>query len=261
MVFVYRLSRRKIAGRIAVAAGVLLVCAGLLHWVWGTVDGASWSGPLSYRKPTLFGLSFGVTLLSVGWLWAKLYPSRLDTLAEWLLSLCVLGEVALVTLQYWRGRPSHFNQAGPLNFAIELSMTILVTIATVILVWLTGRCFWQLNASVDVRLAIRAGMVLLIASCGIGYLIAVIGQQQLAAGLDPEIYGAAGVLKFPHGVAIHAVQVLPLLAAVLNYRGVSPIVRTRWVTVAILAHVLLLAYSVNQTFQGRPRWEPWLTSW
>jgi hypothetical protein len=48
-------------------AGVLLLASGLVHTVVFLLDGGGWDGPLSWRKPILFGFSFGVTVLSLGW--------------------------------------------------------------------------------------------------------------------------------------------------------------------------------------------------
>jgi hypothetical protein len=48
-------------------AGVLLLASGLFHTLVFLVDGGGWDGPLSWRKPILFGFSFGITVLSLGW--------------------------------------------------------------------------------------------------------------------------------------------------------------------------------------------------
>jgi hypothetical protein len=50
------------------AAGVLLLASGLVHTVVFLLDGGGWDGPLSWRKPILFGFSFGITVLSLGWI-------------------------------------------------------------------------------------------------------------------------------------------------------------------------------------------------
>lgn len=242
-------------GTIAWRVGLGLLAFGLVHLAWGLVQASDWEGPLSYRKPALFGLSFGLTLCSLGWFWPKLSSSAWDSPAEGSVVTCVAAEVGLIALQYWRGQPSHFNQDGWVNGSIESTMTALVTVATLGLLWLTWRAQWFLQASSDVAWAIRGGLWFLLASCAIGYGIAAIGQHQMALGGDPEIYGRAGVLKFPHGVAIHALQVLPALAIALRWLGVGEQTRIRWVQAAILVHALLLVYSLGQTFQGRGRWE------
>lgn len=47
------------------AAGVLLLGSGLFHTLVFLPDGGGWDGPLSWRKPILFGFSFGITVLSL----------------------------------------------------------------------------------------------------------------------------------------------------------------------------------------------------
>ena len=46
---------------------VALMVSGLVHLRVLVVSGGSWSGPLSWRKPATFGLSFGLTLATVTW--------------------------------------------------------------------------------------------------------------------------------------------------------------------------------------------------
>src|SRR5215468_5151608 len=56
------------AERIAFGVGMALLVSGLLHLIILVVSGASWFGPISWRKPATFGLSFGLTLVTVTWL-------------------------------------------------------------------------------------------------------------------------------------------------------------------------------------------------
>ena len=68
--------------------------SGLFHGLVYLVDGGGWEGPLSWRKPTVFGLSFGITLITLTWFLGFLRPSRW---AGWtvvgILSVASLGEV------------------------------------------------------------------------------------------------------------------------------------------------------------------------
>ena len=47
--------------RAAYVVGALLLASGLIHLAFLTIGEGSWQGPLSLRKPTTFGLSFGLT--------------------------------------------------------------------------------------------------------------------------------------------------------------------------------------------------------
>ena len=54
--------------------GVVLVASGIGHLpVWAVLGGA-WEGPVTWRKPILFGISGGLTAISLGWVWSLLPP-------------------------------------------------------------------------------------------------------------------------------------------------------------------------------------------
>jgi len=46
--------------------GLLLVASGMAHLVVWAVLGGPWEGPVTWRKPILFGISGGLTSLSHG---------------------------------------------------------------------------------------------------------------------------------------------------------------------------------------------------
>ena len=130
---------------------------------------------------------------------------------------------------------------------------IRISLAVFVLTVLTVRVFGRLAADAPTRLAIRAGMSMLLVSIDLGYLTSVVGYGQMDAGRSSDVYGAAGVLKFPHGAALHALQTLPLLGWVLSRlnRAVS-LARMRW---WVAAHLWFLIYSLLQTGTGRLRWD------
>src|SRR5205814_500094 len=90
--------------------GAILLVSGLMHLGLLIAGGGSWQGPLSLRKPATFGLSFGVTLVTIVWVasFLRLTDRRRAALVGAFTAACVL-ETALVSLQAWRGVPSHFN--------------------------------------------------------------------------------------------------------------------------------------------------------
>ncbi|MBM3955869.1 MAG: hypothetical protein FJ309_14855 [Planctomycetes bacterium] len=96
-------------------------------------------------------------------------------------------------------------------------------------------------------------MLFLVVSCALGIWVSVHGDVRVAAGLEPERYGAAGVPKFPHGSVIHALQWLPVLAWGAARAGMSPRRRRQIVTLATAGTLLVLVYSLIQTFSGRSR--------
>jgi predicted cobalt transporter CbtA len=54
--------------RFLYAVGAVLLASAAFHLGVLIATGGSWEGPLSWRKPILFGESFGLTALSVGWI-------------------------------------------------------------------------------------------------------------------------------------------------------------------------------------------------
>jgi len=59
--------RGRTVERAGYIAGAMLLVSGLIHIGILTVSGGSWEGPVSLRKPATFGLSFGLTLLTIVW--------------------------------------------------------------------------------------------------------------------------------------------------------------------------------------------------
>jgi hypothetical protein len=100
-----------------------LVAAGLFHIGVQLVRGGPLTGPVSWRKPADFGLSFGALLGVLTWLSPALGLGRVAR-AAWLSGLaavCVVEEAG-VAVQVWRGVPSHFNTSTPANSAVAMSL-------------------------------------------------------------------------------------------------------------------------------------------
>ena len=233
--------------------------SGTLHaGVWPLLEDDG-TGPLSIRKPVLFGISTGVTLLSLAWVARLVTAWRHDPWLRGLVAWSAALEVALITLQYWRGVPSHFYAATPLDAALGWAIGGLTTVlAAGIFLW-TARTFGTWPAEPEMRLATQVGMLLLSLGCVLGFAIAAYGGYRLSQSEAPEIFGRAGITKFAHGMPIHAIQGLMPWAWLLGRCRIAP--RRRWQSVASLSAAMALAsgYSLAQTLLGRARWDasPW----
>jgi len=231
------------AQRVAYGCSALLLLSAAVHGVVFAVDGGSWAGPVSWRKPIVFGLSFGITLATLAWLTGFLRPGRVTA---WVLlgvsSVASVGEVVLVSLQRWRGVPSHFNESTPFDGLVFSIMGLLVTVIILVTLALAVRSFFPLDAAPCLALAIRAGLVLMLASQAVGATMIAVGGNT---------FGAAGSLKVPHAVALHAVQVLPALALLLLAADTDERHRLRTVALGVLGYVALIASTLLQTFGGR----------
>ena len=242
------------------AVSIVMLASGIFHTVVFVLSGTSWEGPVSWRKPMLFGYSFSVTTVALGWIMTFLPRRRL---LGWLLALSLgvasILEVGLITMQRWRGVPSHFNAATSFDSTVFILMGAMVSVVATVIVAITVWSIVELKAPATLRLAIRAGLFLLIIGQGLGGVIIAVGGSQATGpastntvfGPQGVLLGAAGVLKEPHGIALHAIQVLLFLAWLTLFTSWSEHRRLTVVAVATAGYSLLLLVIAGQAFTGR----------
>jgi hypothetical protein len=236
--------------------GLVMVASGIAHLPVWAVFGGPWEGPVTWRKPILFGISGGLTALSLGWVWSLLPRRPGDALLAKATAWALFVEVLLIDLQRWRGVGSHFNRDTPLDSFLFDAMGALIVAVTLVIADLTWRLLRRRPPlAADMLLAARAGMGLLLVSCLLGIWVGMHGETQLERGLDPTRFGAAGVPKFPHGIVIHAVQWLPALAWLARRAGIAAPLRFGLVALASAGSALLLVFALAQTALGRARFD------
>jgi hypothetical protein len=240
----------------------ILLVSGLFHLVLVGIDTTSWDAPTSFRKPALFGISTGLTLWSCDWCFRQLRGFAWSEVMRWLLGVSLLLEVGLITLQPWRGEASHFNRSGILNASIELGMLVFIVIAMAIILTIAVRSSmgdFRPHVSRSMRIAIWWGMQYLVISGCIGFVITFVGHTQQLFGRPPELWGEQGVLKFPHGVAIHAIQTLAVVGWMSGRMGQKFSVAL--VRCVAYLHGVVLFLAIHHTVQGRGRFEFDVGSW
>ena len=239
-----------------IAGGIILLASGVLHLgIYLCLQGP-WEGPVSWRKPILFGISAGLTCISMGWVWSNLSKYRSDSFFSWATALAMVVEVGLIDLQQWRGVPSHFNRTTTLDSNIYNVMGILILGVTGVILMLTVRSFTnEVTQPTPMVIAMQSGLVYLAISCILGVLINISGDLRVQEGLLPARYGQAGVPKFPHGVVIHALQWLPVIAWLTAKAKFGMFVQRQMSIVASAATGLLLIYASIVTLLGRARFD------
>jgi hypothetical protein len=236
--------------------GAVMLASGIAHLPVWAVLGGPWEGAVTWRKPILFGISGGLTAISLGWVWSMLPMRRADVPLSAATGWALFVEVFLIDLQRWRGVGSHFNRDTLLDSVLFDAMGILIVAVTLVIADLTLRLLLRRpTVTADMLLAARAGMLLLLFSCLLGIWVGIHGETRLDQGLDPTRLGAAGVPKFPHGVVIHAVQWLPMLAWAMRRVGLVEAVRWTFVAMASAGSTLFLIYALVQTALGRSRFD------
>lgn len=240
--------------RLWYAVSAVLVLSGLVHLLVFALGDRPWAGPVSWRKPATFGLSFGITLATVTWVTTYLVMSarRRRRLLTVLAVDCIV-EVTGITVQAWRDVPSHLNTSTPVDAAIAYTLAVggavlVVVLGTFAAYAVAGRT----AAPGEMRTALRWGFIHLLAGCAAGAAMIAYGTEIMRTASPELAYQVTGFLKGFHAVALHGVLVLPALAVLVGRMDVTRSRRMRIVrggtSVYTVAALVVLAYDIATTF-------------
>ncbi|WP_330460197.1 hypothetical protein OIB37_27030 [Streptomyces sp. NBC_00820] len=223
------------AERLCHATGLILVLSGLVHLVVFAFDGGPWDGPISWRKPVTFGLSFGVTLLTLTWVTSYLrVGARTRAVLLVVFAADCVVEVGGITLQAWRRVPSHLNMETPFDTAVSMTLAVGGGVLVVLLTVFAVASFRHRPAGpAGMALAVRSGFAFLLVALASGAAMIARGVVLTRTGHQEAAYHSTAPFKPLHGVSLHAVLVLPLLAWLSARTSWNE--RTRWRIVATAA--------------------------
>ena len=227
----------------AYAVGGILLASGLIHVAILIIGGGSWQGPLSLRKAATFGLSFGLTSINVTFIasFVTLKNRSRNLLIGVFAAACVV-ETFLVSMQAWRGVPSHFNMETPFDAAVAETLAIGGFTLVVVIVALTVAALRDRAAlPPGLRLSIQAGLLALVGAQIAGGLMIATGVRLVFAGDPQTAYATGGWLKPVHGVLMHGILVLPLLAWLTSTSRWSEATQWRAVRAGVAAYGLIVA--------------------
>jgi hypothetical protein len=254
------LSPARRPARVLYAGAAFWLLSGLVHLGVLAADGWAWSGAVSFRKPLVFSVSVGLLLATIGWVLDRLPDRpRLAGVLSWSLLVSSTVEVALITMQAWRGRASHFNTLATGDALVFAAMGIMVGFMSLCLLTVFVWSLVEPPRDRLVRLAVVAGMALVVSGLGIGQWIVELGNDFVEthrAVPDTVLYGRHGVVKFPHAVAFHGIQVF-IVAAVALRRGVlAEAARRRVLRLVVWSYAAALVLASAQTVTGHAPLEP-----
>jgi len=228
--------------RFLYCVGALLVSSAVFHAAILLISGGPVQGDISWRKPILFGESFGLTCISIAWI-MNFIPKRRGF--GWLLcgtlGFANFGEVLWVSVQQWRGVPSHFNIGTTFDAAAFGLAGALILLTEGVTLTVAVLSFGPLRTNRSTAWAIRIGLALLIVS-------QVFGNFMIGNG--SSTFGAAGSLKVPHALALHGLQLLPILAWACQFVDWSERRRTGIVILGSVGYAFLVTFSAAQAFRG-----------
>lgn len=267
----------------------LLVCAALmfvLMLVCGVglvIDSRTLLGESVWVKPLKFGFAFALYAGTLAWLLTKLRKGR--RLGWWVgtvFALAATVEVGAITAQAARGTFSHFNadQSDPVTLALVPVLTFGVMIILITQLILAVVVLIQRTGGAALNRAIRAGLALAIFGMlvPVYWLVAEIHPRTVTDangnqvpmyqghGIgDPDGHGmpltgwsvSGGDFRVPHFFALHGIQVLLVLTAVLAALSAKHAwlraekVRARLVGSAALGYTGLVAVVTWQAVRGQ----------
>ncbi|OLB66628.1 MAG: hypothetical protein AUI10_02205 [Actinobacteria bacterium 13_2_20CM_2_72_6] len=263
--------------RVLWIVGTVLLGTMLVHVVALAIRGGPVTGPVSLRKPADFA--------EAGWLltWSvALILPRLRTRA-WQRhviggSAVLFGvdETAIMAVQAWRGVPSHYNFSTPLDAALMRGGA--AGTAGVFLIGVVVLLVAALRSpdTASVKLGIRAGIVVLLVGCAIGFVMVSnnsgvfegafgsgFGNRTAAyLGPDPATIGHEYVLLRPHtrggdlvllhAIGIHGLALLALPAVLLTRTALPAARQLQLIATAAGAIGVGMAVLLVQALRQRP---------
>ena len=234
--------------RACYVVAAVLFASGLAHLGVQAVLGGPWDGPVSWRKPADFGLAFGLTLFAVTWA-STFVDLRARRTVLGAFAAASVVEVVVISVQAWRGVPSHFNTTTPVNAAFAFSAAAGGGVLIVTTLALLRAAFRPSSASPGQRLAVQVGVGSLLVGLGIGAVMIAIGTPKGRVSLDAA-YDAAVVLVPAHAAAMQGILVLPILAWLTGFTTWPSSTRTRVTAVGCAGYLVCAGVIVLESFIG-----------
>lgn len=190
-----------------------------------------------WLKPLKFAVSLAIYAFTLAWLLT--YLKRFQRVGWWagtILATAGALEMVVIVGQVLRGKRSHFNFETPLDTTLFSIMG-----STIVVLWVTHAIvavlLWRTKIENEaLSWSIRLGLVISFLGLGVGFLMT---QPKPGQALDGGTLGAHtvgapdggaymaltgwstehGDLRVGHFVGMHALQVLPVLIALLGHRA------------------------------------------
>jgi hypothetical protein len=218
-------------------------------------------GVSAWLKPMKFMASIAIYLWTIAWFSKYIRRPRwlLNTVSI-VIAATILIESSCLLLQAARGTTSHYNVTTDFDAAIFRTMGIMIAInmfmALVILLMFSKR----IRLHPAYLWGIRAGILLFLSGGAIGGVMLVNGAHTFGApdgGPGLVFFNwstAAGDLRIAHGLALHALQILPATGYAISCWAAVP--RTAAKMVLLVLAVLVYAGAVfalyRQAIAGVP---------
>lgn len=237
------------AATMAVAA---VVFAGL-----AVVDQRTLLGSPLWFKPLKFAISFVLYGGALAWMLGQLRERRMRWIG-WIIVAASAIEMAIIAGQAARGVRSHFNTDDQLGIALYSIMGVTIVVLYLATLAIAVRFLREPGRDRALTLAIRLGLVVSLVGMAVGFLMVAdsahaVGVADGGPGLPLVGWSTTGGdLRPAHFVGMHALQVLPLLAALLAGRGLPEANRARIVLAVAAGYAAFVLLLTWQALRAQP---------
>jgi hypothetical protein len=237
----------------AVVMAVLTVVTAAL----ALADHRTLLGQPLWFKPLKFSISLALYSFALAWMLGQL-TERIPRRAGWVMVATAAVEMVIIVGQAARGVRSHFNDDDAMGrilfgvMGVSIAVFWLATLAVAVRFWR------EPGRDPAATLAIRLGLVVSLVGMAVGFVMSGHGGHAVGArdgGPGLPLVGwstTAGDLRPAHFVGLHALQVLPLLAALLARRGLPAAARSRVVVSTAAGYLALVVLLTWQALRAQP---------
>jgi len=240
------------------------------------VDPRVITGAPAWLKPAKFAASIAIYTFTLAWIFSLIPEwTRTGRIVGWTTAVTMVLEIALISLQAFRGTTSHFNIATLFDGVVFTSMGAAIVLQTLSTIAVAVALWRKQFADRALGWALRLGMTMTIVGAMTGGLMTRPTSQQLdvaRAGERMTVAGAHSVggpdggpglpgtgwstehgdLRVAHFLGLHPLQVLPIVAVLLARRRLTDQVRLRLTITAAASYTTLFGILLSQALRGQP---------
>lgn len=255
-------------------SALIIAALGLFFFAGLFLDARYLTGAPLWLKPLKFSVSISIYSLGILWILGFLQGrKRLISVLAWIITLSFATEMLAIASQAARGVRSHFNVTTPYDSSVFIVMGVAISLLWLAHFALTVLVLRQKLSDPALRWALRLGMVISLVGLSVGFLMTNAAVQKLVGGNIPPISlsGAhavgvvdggpglpvvgwstqGGDLRAGHFIGMHALQVLPLLAWMLNRRRMHDRRRLGLILTAAFAYLGVTVLVTWQALRGQ----------
>ncbi len=235
----------------------------LLCGAFALLDDRTLNGVSVWAKPFKFSLSIAVYFATLAWFVPLLPNGYIESRkGRWLTLVpvaCAVFEIAYIVFQASRGQASHFNDTSPFYAVMYAFMGIGAVALVTICLWMGVAILQSRGTATPYAFAVGVGLVLTFALGG-GFGAYLGGQtSHWVGGSQTDASGSwlmhwsrnGGDLRVAHFFGMHAMQMLPVVAAFLPARTPHRIALGAVIAAACL-YTVGCVYTFVQALHGSP---------